>query len=172
MQRQDSHFYDKFVNEDNLNGINDISIQRKYWVYSFSVALFSLASGTFPTFVGYNFENVFAICMFVWELMMFFWLFYFSARLVLLDRKYLVFRKKCYPLFFPLCYFVLSVIFAIVAKFTTAFISYPDTSFSVRFNPAFYFLIFLPIYFGYLMFCYYAFMRCFGKYTKSGRLGK
>lgn len=162
-------FYDRFVNEHHLIAINDVLIQRKYWVYSFSIALFCLTSAIFPTFIGYNFENIFAICMFVWDLIMFFFLIYFSIKLVVLDRKYHVFRKRYYPLLFSIGYFALSLTFAIVANFTTRFVSYPDTSFSVSFNPFFYFIIFIPLFFVYLIFCYYAFMKCFGKYTKSGQ---
>lgn len=169
MQDQKPYFYDKFVSESNLVVINDILIQRKYWIYSFSIALFCLISGTIPTFIGYNFENVFAICAFVWELLMFSFLLYFSIKLVLLDKKYRVFRKRYYALLFSSVYCLLAFVFAFVANFTTKFISYPDTSFSVNFNPMFYFLIFLPIFFGYVIFCYYAFMKCFGKYTKGGR---
>ena len=167
MQNKTDCFYDRFVNENCLSSIDNISIQRKYWVYSFSIALFCLASATFPTFIGYNFENVFAICMFVFELIMFSFLLYFSVRLIVLDRKYRVFRRRYYSLLFSTGYFSLSLTFAIVANFTAEFVSYPDASFSVNLNPIFYLVIFIPLFITYLVFCYYAFMKCFGKYTKS-----
>lgn len=163
-----SCFYDKFVDEGKFSAIDDISIRRKYWVYSFSVIVFCVISGTLPTFVGYNFENAFAICMFIWELLMFFLLVYFSIRFVILDGKYNVFNKKCYAFSFSCIYILLSLIFAILPIFTTEFISYPDTSFLVKLNPFYYFVIFLPLFFIYVLFCYYAFMKCFGKYSKSG----
>ena len=162
-------FYNHFINEDKIKQIGDINIQRKYWVYSFSIAAFCLCSATFPTFVGYNFENTFAIAMFCWDLFMYFWLFYFSVRFVKLDLKYGVFKCKKFLYIVPLPYIFLSIIFSIVAFFTTDFTTYPDTSFSVKLNPWFYFLIFIPLFFIYLYFCYYAFMKCFGKYTKSGK---
>lgn len=149
--------------------IDDILIQRKYWVYSFSISLFSLCSATFPTFVGYNFENAFALCMFLWELFMFFLLLLFSVKFLQLDRRHSVFRKKRYPFLFSAFYVILSLTFALVACFTTRFVSYPDSSFSVFINPVFYLFVFLPLYFSYALFCYYAFMKCFGKYTKSGQ---
>ncbi len=162
-------FYNRFINEDKIKLIDDIDIQRKYWVYSFSIAAFSLCSGTFPTFIGYNFENTFAISMFCWDLFMYFWLFYFSVKFVKLDLKYRVFKNKRFLYFVPLPYIFLSITFSVVANFTTHFITYPDTSFSVKLNPWFYFLIFIPLFLIYFYFCYYAFMKCFGKYTKSGR---
>lgn len=168
MENEKSYFYEKFVNEDNLKQINDITIQRKFWVYAFCMMLFALAAPTFPAFVGYNFENVFAVCMFIWEMAMFASFLYFSLRFLLLDRKYSVFKKRWHAPSFCLGFLALSVAFAIAANFTATFTSNPDTSFSVSVNPAFYFLIFLPLYFAYVVFCYYAFMKCFGKYTKSG----
>ena len=165
-------FYNRFVNEEKIKQIDDINIQTKYWVYAFSIGAFSLCSGTFPTFIGYNFENAFAITMFCWNLFMYFWLFYFSIRFVKLDLKYGVFKNKWFLYFMPLPFIFLSITFSIVANFTTHFIAYPDTSFSVKFNPWFYFLIFIPLFLTYLLFCYYAFMKCFAKYTKSGRNNK
>ena len=138
MRKQGKLFYQKFVDEDRLRMIDDILIQRKYWVYSFSISLFSLCSATFPTFVGYNFENAFALCMFLWELFMFFLLLLFSVKFVQLDRRHSVFRKKQYPFLFSAFYVILSLTFALVACFTTRFVSYPDSSFSVFINPVFY----------------------------------
>jgi hypothetical protein len=169
MRKQGKFFYQKFVDEDRLRMIDDILIQRKYWVYSFSISLFSLCSATFPTFVGYNFENAFALCMFLWELFMFFLLLLFSVKFLQLERRHSVFRKKRYPFLFSAFYVILSLTFALVACFTTRFVSYPDSSFSVFINPVFYLFVFLPLYFSYALFCYYAFMKCFGKYTKSGQ---
>lgn len=162
-------FYNRFVEEEKIKAIADINIQRKYWVYSFSIAFFCLCSATFPTFVGYNFENTFAIAMFCWNMFMYFWLFYFSIKFVKLDIKYGVFKNKKFLYIVPLPYILLSITFSIVAIFTTHFTTYPDTSFSVKLNPWFYFLIFIPLFLIYLYFCYYAFMKCFAKYTKSGR---
>ncbi len=167
--RERVFFYERFVHEENLKQINDIQIQRKYWVYFFSISVFSLCSAFFPTFVGYNFENAFAITMFCWDMFMVFWLFYFSIRFVKLDLKYRVFKSKKFLYFAPVPFILLSITFSIVAIFTTHFITYSDTSFSVKFNPWFFFLIFLPLFFMYLYFCYYAFMKCFAKYTKSGK---
>ena len=166
MQNEKQYFYAKFINETNLDAINNIQIQRKYWTYAFSIMLFSLISGTIPTFVGYNFENVFAVSMFTLELLMIFFLLYFSLKFILLERKYKVFKKSYYSFLFISIYFLLAFTFAIVANFTTKFTSNPDTSFYVNINPIFYFSIFLPLYFVYVIFCYYAFMKCFGKYTK------
>lgn len=163
------HLYEKFIDEANLKKINDILIQRKYWVYSFSIAVFCICSVTFPTFIGYSFENTFSITMFCWEMFMFFWLFYFSIKFINLDKPYRVFKSKKFFYSIPIIYITLAITFSVAAIFTTRVTTYPDTSFSVKFNPWFYFLIFIPLFFIYLYFCYYAFMKCFGKYTKSGK---
>ena len=112
-------FYNRFVEEEKIKAIADINIQRKYWVYSFSIACFCLCSATFPTFVGYNFENTFAIAMFCWDMFMYFWLFYFSIKFVKLDIKYGVFKNKKFLYIVPLPYILLSITFSIVAIFTT-----------------------------------------------------
>ena len=57
---------------------------------------------------------------------------------------------------------------SIAAIFTAHFISYPDSSFLVKFTPWYYFLIFLPLFLAYLFFCYYAFIKCFANYTRMG----
>ena len=104
-------FYNRFVEEEKIKAIADINIQRKYWVYSFSIACFCLCSATFPTFVGYNFENTFAIAMFCWDMFMYFWLFYFSIKFVKLDIKYGVFKNKKFLYIVPLPYILLSITF-------------------------------------------------------------
>lgn len=57
-------FYQRFVNEDKIQQINDFSIRRKYWDYTLGMSMFCAPCATFPTFVGYNFENTFAITIF------------------------------------------------------------------------------------------------------------
>lgn len=98
---------------------------------------------------------------------MYFWLFYFSIKFIKLDKPYRVFKSKKFLYSIPIIYITLAITFSVAAIFTTRVTTYPDTSFSVKLNPWFYFLIFLPLFFTYLFFCYYAFMNCFGKYTKS-----
>lgn len=159
-------FYSKFVNEDNLVKIEDPKVQEHYWVYSFSIMVFCLCGGTFPTFVGYNFQNLFAISMFLWDLFMWFWVFYFLIRILKVDKQYSVFKSKKTLLLLFSPFIVLSIIFCIVPLFTTEFINHEDTSFVVRFNPAFYFFIYLPLFIGYMFFMYYACMKCFAKYTR------
>lgn len=119
MQNEKIYFYNRLVNESSLATIGDTSIQRRLWTYSFSIALLCLIGGTVPTFVGYNFENVFAICMFAWELSILSLLTYFSIRFILLDNKYKVFKKRYYATLFSFLYIVLSIVFAVVASFTT-----------------------------------------------------
>ncbi len=164
---EEKHFYNKFVDEDKLSKIDDIKIQRSFFVYFYSISLFCISSVIFPTFVGYNFVNAFAISIFCFFLFIYFWLIYFSVKFILLNKKYSVFRKKKYAPLFCMGFILLNLVFIILPIFTTEFTSYADSSFEVILNPAFFFFIFLPLYFGYFMFCYYAFYKCFAKYAKS-----
>lgn len=168
MKNQTTNFYNRFVDEANLKKINDSSIQGKYWTYSLSILMFSIIVASLPTFIGYNFENAFAIVMFAWEMLMLFFLIYFFIRLISLDRTYAVFKKKYYAWLLPSFSILLSLFFAVLANFTATFTSNPDSSFSINFNPMFYFLIYLPLFFGYVIFSYYAYMKCFAKYVRSG----
>lgn len=167
MKNKYNYFYERFINESRIKAIDDINIQSKFWTYFFSIALFSIVSVTFPTFVGFNFDNIFAICIFCFDVIMYFLLTYFSIKFIILDNKYKIFKKKTYAIGFCLGFFLLSIIFTTIACFTTEFVSNADNSFNININPAFYLFIFIPLFFGYLIFCYYAFMKCFGKYTKS-----
>ena len=56
---------------------------------------------------------------------------------------------------------------SVLAIFTTKYIGYANGAFEIDFNPIFYFFIFIPLYFGYAIFLYHAFLKCFGKYTKE-----
>lgn len=169
MKSKSNCFYTNFLNETNFINIGNIEIQRKFWVYFFSIPVFSIACTTFPAFVGFNFSNVFSICMFCWDMLMYFLLIFFTIKFILLERKYFIFKRKYYSYLFCFGFILLSVIFTVLAAFITEFISGTDGSFHVNINPACYFLIFIPLFFSFLSFCYYAFMQCFGKYTITGR---
>lgn len=163
-----NHFYTKFINEENLKNIGDIYIQRKYCKHSFLVPIFLGESVLLITFVGYNFENPFSICIFSFVVLYILIALYSSISLFLLDKKYHVFKRKLNLVLLHGVHYLLAIAFLISAIFTTKFTSYPDYSFIVEFNPAFFFLIYLPLYFAHFIFCYYAFIECFGRYTKTG----
>lgn len=159
-------FYNRFVNEENLKNINDFLIQRQFRVCSFSMFIFCFCAGAFPTFVGYNFTNPFALVWFGMDMVMYFFLFYFTIKFIRLNKKYNVFNKKWYCWIFSSIFIILSLLMSITAIFTVKFIAGSDESFYIENNPMFFFFLFLPLYIGYLFFCYYAFEKCFAKYVK------
>lgn len=161
-------FYDRFLDEEKLKEISDAKNRERYWTYPFSISIFCLCCATFPTFTGYNFENPYAISMFCFEMFYHFWILYFSVRFLKLDLRYHVFRNRKLLFFIPIPFLVLAIAFSIAAIFTAHFISYPDSSFLVKFTPWYYFLIFLPLFLAYLFFCYCAFMKCFANHTRMG----
>jgi len=158
-------FYNNFVNEQNLINIKDSKIQFKFISYFFALVIFSITSGAIPQFVGYNFENAFAITFFVFIVSFLSLSFVFSFKLVFLDKKYGVFNKRIYSILFPFIFVFLSIIFIVISVFTTKFTNYSDGSFSISFNPFVFFIIYLPLFLGYLSFCYCAFLKCFAKYN-------
>jgi hypothetical protein len=162
----------RFINEEKLASIEEANIQKKFWVYSFSIAVFSLCSVAFPTFIGYSFGNALFIMASFWYLFMFSFLLYFSVRFLRLDAKFGVFKRKSDPVLFVCGYLLLTVAFMIVAAFTTKVTIYPNSVFNVHLNPFVFFVVFLPLFFGYETFCYFAFMKCFAKYVKRDRSPK
>jgi len=82
-----------------------------------------------------------------------------------IELEHHVFKKKIYFWLFYLGFFLIGIGGCISAAFTTTFIRNADGTFRVIFNAAFFFFIFISIYIGYIIFCYYAFMKCFFKYS-------
>lgn len=160
-------FHYRFVDEEKLKKIEDERTQQKYWTYSLSIIIFCLCSAVFPTFIGYNFDYLFPTIMFWWDMFMYFWLFYFSFKFISLDLKYGVFKSKKFLFMVPILYILLSVVFSILAIFTTHYTYISDTSFSVKITPWYFILIFIPLLLIYSMFCFYAFMICFAKYPQK-----
>jgi len=160
------YFYEKFIDESKIAEIKDYTESRKFWVNFFSLMVFSGVAGTLPTFVGYNFENVFAVCMLCWEALMLFLLVFFSYKFVSICHQYGVFKKKCLPFIFVSPFILLTLVFCIVPIFTTTFTNNPNGYFIVDLNPVFYLFIFLPVFFSFSTFCYYSFMKCFARYVK------
>ena len=156
-------FYNHFVDEINLKNIPTIKERRKYWVYSFSYCLFVLAGLGLPSIFGYGLDNIFSLVMFCFYCFYFFLACCFFLGLIKLEKKYHVFKKK-YLYILNLPYFLITLGVAISAIFTTTTISNEDGSFHIYVNTAYFFLLFLPAYLGYLTFGYYAYAKCFSKY--------
>ncbi|MCI2069481.1 MAG: hypothetical protein LKJ88_07985 [Bacilli bacterium] len=167
LHNPDNLYYKKFVNEENIKVISEFKIRQHFWVYYFSFYVFCGAIPLIFTFVGFNFQNPFAIGMFIWNLFLLFWLVYYCIRFNLICYKYKVFKKKISSYLFSAVPIILSIVFSILPLWTTTFIAGENGSFSIRFNPIFFFFIFLPLYLGYLIYCYYAFMKCFGKFANK-----
>lgn len=166
-KEEKQYFYHRFVDENNISSIDDNKKKNRYCVSSFSILVFCLVFGSLPTFTGYNFSNPFAIGMFVWTVIFIIIALYWFYELIDLERKYNVFKKRSYPYIFFLPVFLIAVAMCISAIFTTKFTGFDNGAFKVNINPIFYFALFLPLYFGYVIFLYYAFLKCFGKYVKK-----
>lgn len=158
-----------FIDKAKMDLIESHSDKKRYLYCTFYMAVFSLCAGTFPTFTGYSFENAIMIFAFVCEIFVFLLFFRFYAKLILLEKKHPVFKKKWYPHIFAFGYLSLSVTFAIVAIFATKFTSESPNTFSIKYNPVYYYFVFLPLFFSYLIFCYYTFMKVFAKCWRKNK---
>lgn len=159
-------FYSRFVNEENLKNISNILIQKQFRLCGFLMSLFCLISIIIPSFTGFNFANFFSTLLFCLSMCMYASLLCFCILFIHLSWKYNIFKKKWYPLFFTSIYILLSLMMTFIVVFTYKYEYYGENSYSCFFNPAYFFFLFLPLFFGYSIFCYYAFMKCFRKYWK------
>lgn len=149
--------------------INDPDKQQRYWTCLVSIALFSNVAGVQPTLIGYNFNSLFSVIMFLWELSMFYWMIHFYVGLIKLEKQYAVFRKKWYPHIFTLGYLLISLISSITVGFITIFVSNPDELGDINTHLNILLFVFVPLFFSYLIFCYYAYFNFFAKYTSNGK---
>lgn len=152
--------YHKFVNENNLNNIHDVAIQRKFSIYSFWTLMLFLFSIALNIPIGFNLENLFTITLSVISIILFLLGLYLGIRFILLDRKYHVFRKHWYLIAYLTICFLPTVAFYIYAVLTTYLPL--DSEFSRILTLSIYVPIMLLLYF---LSCF-AFVTCFMKYTK------
>ena len=157
--------YSRFVNEENFVKIEGLKERQKYWGRTFLISVFSMLPAVLATFVGFDFCHTFPLIMFCIMCLSEVFAIIMLLMLFKLDLNYQVFKKKTYFWLFYLGFFLIGICGCISAAFNTTFIGNVDGSFRVVFNPAYFFFIFIPVYIGYIIFCYYAFVKCFSKYT-------
>lgn len=150
----------KFINIERLSLLSSED-QQQYWTYAFSVILFSFLSGSFMNLVGYDFHNVLSITFFTFDLVFYLFFIYFFVRLLVIEKKHQVFKKRKYVTLLNLPYFLLSIAFSIVPIFTSETTIYVDGSFSIHVFGGYYIFIYIPLFFILLNLSYYAYLDCF-----------
>lgn len=157
--------YSRIVNEENFVKIKDLKERQKYWGRTFLISVFSMLPAVLATFIGFDLSHTFPLIMFCIMCLSEVLAIIILLMLFKLDLNYKVFKKKSYFWLFYLGFFLIGICGCISAAFNTTFIGNVDGSFRVVFNPAYFFFIFIPAYIGYIIFCYYSFMKCFSKYS-------
>lgn len=157
--------YSRFVIEENFAKIHNLKERQKYCGRTFLISVFSMLPAVLATFVGFDFSHPFSISIFCIMLFSELLALFLLLRLFSMELKYQVFRKKTYFWLFYLGFFVIDICGCICAAFNTTFIGNNNGLFRVVFNPVYFFFVFIPIYIGYIILCYYAFMKCFSKYS-------
>lgn len=160
-------FYSKFVDEEKLKKINDQNILDKFFVYSYSVVFLTGPSCFLPFFSGFNMETIVCNVINYIDFLCYIGMFYFSMRFLILVHRYKVFKNIIYAYLFIFLYIILSVTFSLVAYFTTTVYVESYTNFRAEFNLGLFILIALPLLLIFTIFSYYAFLKCFAKYTKK-----
>ena len=105
--------YEKIVNENNLKEIDSFKIRRSFWVYYFSIMVFSLCFTTFETFIGIYFYNLMAQVLSYLIIICGLFLLYFYFRFLDLIIRYKVFKNIYLGIFLSSIYVILSVVFFI-----------------------------------------------------------
>lgn len=167
VKQTNQNFYDRFVDEEKFSLIGDYKKQRRYWASYFSFLIFCGVTATLPTFVGYNFQHPFAIVMFVEYIIFFLIAMFCFMKLLSYEKEYPIFKKKKYLVLLSLPVIFMCLAMCVVPIFTTHFIAHDNGGFEVDFNPFFYFFVFIPLFFGYVIFLYYAFLKCFAKFART-----
>lgn len=161
--------YEKIVNERNIKEIDNFKVRRSFWVYYFSIMSFSLCFTTFETFIGIYFYNLMAQVLSYLIIICGLFLLYFYFRFLDLIIRYKVFKNIYLGIFLSSIYVILSIIFLFVSIFINRVEMHSSTSFSVHFNPGFYFFIYLPLFIIFVFVNYYLFLKCFAKYVEKER---
>ena len=149
-------FYEKFLNIENLK-INNSKIKRIYVIMIFFITVLAFTPSLMATFVGFNFDKGMPLFIFYEMLFIEIIALILLGCIIILDNRYHLFKKWVIFLLSPS--FFLNVAACTSAYFNTDFVYYPEGGYSAYFNPIFYLFIFLPLYFAYQIFIYYAFIK-------------
>jgi hypothetical protein len=167
LKTEKKHFYNRFINENNLISIDDFLVQRDMYIDSMSLPILALVVVVNPTFLTYNLMTTINLVLLSFSLLCLIVFLHRSIRFIYRANKYNLFNKKYYSFLFIGLWFLLVLSFLILAIFTTKVLpNNENTIFQGSINPAYFLLIFVPLLIGYSVFCYLAFIRCFAKYAK------
>lgn len=164
--KENKYFYSKFIDEDSLMKIDDINIQDRFSTYSYAIVFITGPSCLLPFFSGFNMETLMCDIINYINFLLFFGLCYYSIRFLIIIHKYKVFKNILHGYLFVFTYVLLSVIFSLVAYFTTKVQVTSFFDFKVEFNLGLYILIFLPLFIIFTIYSYYAYLNCFRRYSK------
>jgi hypothetical protein len=86
--------------------------------------------------------------------------------LIIQEYKFNIFKKKYQFFIFFLVFFVIAVVGIVVGQLNTTFIIDSIGLLKSHSNVTYYFVIFTPLYFGYLNLPWHAFFKALAKYIK------
>ena len=159
------HFYNKFINEENLKNINEGKIQKQFFNKTFLFYILSMTPIVEATFIGISFTHKFGFLIFIWCVVTELFALIVFLLLLKLEKQYSIFKKRLYFYLFYLSFVVISIAGIICAIFNTTYTSLIYDGFEVRFNPVYFFFLFLPLLLGDVIFSYYAYLKCFLLYA-------
>jgi len=158
--------YEKIVDADRIRGIKDEKSRKRIWRYTFLINVMTACLPILPTFRGYNYVSVDGIVLEVlFDLLALAYLYCF-VRLTVLVHKYHFFRKTIYYYLLYSPYFLMTLAMCVLPLFTGELIV-TDHGVTFHNNVAYYFVVFLPVLFAYVVFMTFATTKGYAKGLKA-----
>ena len=163
MKPSKSTFYRRFLDDERSVGIeSDSGLKFSFFSFFFMI-VFVGAAGIFPTFVGYNMDFLLSLVFFIYTMVMFGLGLILAIIHIHCAYKYRFYRKEWYLWLFLLPFFILAIGIDILAIFTGHSYINDEGYYSYAFNPAFFFLGYLPLFILWLVFASYGVLNGLGR---------
>jgi hypothetical protein len=147
--------HERILDSDKIRGIQDERSKKRIWRFTFIINVMTACLPILPTFRGYDYVSIDGIVLeILFDLLALAYL-YFFIRLTLLVHKYHFFRKTInyYLLYLP---YLLMVLTMCVLPLFTGELTVSEHGVTFQNNVAYYFVVFLPVLFAYVVFMTFA----------------
>lgn len=159
-------FSDRFINEEHFfNNLNKVQ-QVKYYKFAMFVVVFCFVSLSIATFFPFTFIHEFGVLKFVFSFILEIISVVSFIILIIQEYKFNIFKKKYQFFIFFFVFFIIAAVGIVVGQLNTTFIIDSIGDLTSRSNVIYYFVIFTPLYFGYITFTWHAFFKALAKYIK------
>lgn len=161
-------FCSKFIDEDKFSNNLSLRVRRCYCQFYFAFAMLTLWISFFSVLNGFELtKNISSVVFLGIDIGLLFISIYLLYKIYQFENTYKIFKKRNTLVLLSLPFYLLMIASCVMAFLTTHVLEDEITIISVGFNGGYLFLIYLPLFLGYLIFIYYAFFGHFGKNSYS-----